>query len=164
MVRKTSVAFTGHRTYGSDEGHKQLNDVLRMLYRDGYRRFLTGMAWGFDLAAARAVIDLRREHNDVVLVAVEPFSGFRGLFYGADAEVYDAVVAACDERVAVCEANNVMSYRRRNDYLVDNAAVVVAWYDGGREGGTAYTVKRARRQGVPVINLRPSAQLSFDWL
>ena len=48
--------------------------------------------------------------------------------------------------------------------LVDHAAVVVAWYDGGREGGTAYTVKRARRSGVPVINLRPSEQLSLPGL
>lgn len=161
--RLSSVAFTGHRTY-CDEGRRQLDDVLRMLYREGYRRFLTGMAWGFDLAAARAVIDLRREYDDVRLVAVEPFAGFRGLFYGADAEAYDAVLAACDERVAVCGSHSVMCYHLRNDYLVDNAAVVVAWYDGGREGGTAYTVKRARRHGVPVINLRPSEQLSFDWL
>lgn len=162
-TKRLSVAFTGHRTYAG-EGRRQLDDVLRMLYSDGYRRFLTGMAWGFDLVAARAVIDLRRQHDDVRLVAVEPYAGFRGLFSGADADEYDAVLAACDERVTVCANRSVMCYRRRNDFLVDNAAVVVAWYDGGREGGTAYTVRRARRCGVPVINLRPSQQLSFDGL
>lgn len=161
--RSVSVSFTGHRSY-RDEGRRQLDDVLQMLYKEGYRRFLTGMAWGFDLAAARAVIDLQQSHDDVQLVAVEPFAGFRDLFEDDAAAEYDEVLAACSERVTVCDTHTVMSYRLRNDYLVDHAAVVVAWYDGRREGGTAYTVKRARRSGVPVINLRPSEQLSLPGL
>ena len=161
--RSVSVSFTGHRSY-RDEGRRQLDDVLQMLYKEGYRCFLTGMAWGFDLAAARAVIDLQQSHDDVQLVAVEPFAGFRDLFEDDAAAEYDEVLAACSERVTVCDTHTVMSYRLRNDYLVDHAAVVVTWYDGGREGGTAYTVKRARRSGVPVINLRPSEQLSLPGL
>ena len=47
---------------------------------------------------------------------------------------------------------------RRNDYLVDNSALLVAWYDGSPRGGTAYTVKRARRMRMPIINLKPSPQ------
>ncbi len=162
-MRSASVAFTGHRTY-CGEGERQLDDVLERLYSEGYRRFLTGMAWGFDLAAGMAVIGLRRRHGDVRLVAVEPFCGFRSLFSGAEAAVYDKVLASCDERVAVCGTYTAACYRLRNDFLVDHAAVVVVWYDGGRGGGTAYTVRRARRHGVPVINLRPSEQLRFDGL
>lgn len=162
-IRTVSVSFTGHRTY-CGEGRRQLDDVLEMLYAEGYRRFLTGMAWGFDLAAGRAVIELKRRHGGVRLVAVEPFGGFRALFRGDAAAAYDEVLAACDERVAVCATGTEVCYRLRNDFLVDHAAVVVAWYDGGREGGTAYTVRRARRAGVPVINLRPSEQLRFDGL
>ncbi len=162
-IRLASVAFTGHRTY-CDEGERQLADVLEMLYSEGYRRFLTGMAWGFDLAAGLAVIGLRRRHGDVRLVAVEPFGRFRALFSGVEATVYDEVLASCDERVTVCGTYTAACYRLRNDFLVDHAAVVVAWYDGGSDGGTAYTVRRARRHGIPVINLRPSEQLSFGWL
>lgn len=162
-VRSASVAFTGHRTY-CGEGGRQLDDVLERLYAEGYRRFLTGMAWGFDLAAGRAVIELKLRHGDVRLVAVEPFGGFRSLFSGAEAADYDGVLAACDERVTVCGTYTAACYRLRNDFLVDHAAVVVAWYDGSRGGGTSYTVRRARRAGVPVINLRPSEQLRFDGL
>lgn len=161
--RSVSVSFTGHRSY-CGEGRRQLADVLQMLYKEGYRRFLTGMAWGFDLAAARAVMDLQQCYGDVLLVAVEPFAGFRDLFDGDVAAGYDEVLTACSEYITVCDTHTVMSYRLRNDYLVDHAAVVVAWYDGGREGGTAYTVKRARRSGVPVINLRPSEQLNLPGL
>ncbi len=161
--RSICVAFTGHRTY-RDEGRRQLADVLEMLYAEGYRCFLTGMAWGFDLAAARAVMDLMRRYGDVRMVAVEPFAGFRDRFSGDDAATYDEVLAHCDERVTLRDGYSVAGFRLRNDFLVDNASVVVAWYDGGRDGGTAYTVRRARRQGIPVINLRPSEQLSFEGL
>ena len=89
--RSVSVSFTGHRSY-RDEGRRQLDDVLQMLYKEGYRRFLTGMAWGFDLAAARAVIDLQQSHDDVQLVAVEPFAGFMDLFEDDAAAEYDEVL------------------------------------------------------------------------
>ena len=151
-TKRLSVAFTGHRTYAG-EGRRQLDDVLRMLYSDGYRRFLTGMAWGFDLAAARAVIDLRRQHDDVRLVAVEPYAGFRGLFSGADADEYDVVLAACDERVTVCANRSVMCYRRRNDFLVEHAAIMLAYWDGLPYGGTYYTIGKAQMLNRIIINL-----------
>lgn len=43
-------------------------------------------------------------------------------------------------------------YYRRNDYLVDHAVRVVAWYIR-RNSGTGYTVRRARHQGIEVLNL-----------
>ena len=46
-----TVAFTGHRTY-EGEAQQELAAVLRELYAEGYRTFLSGMARGFDLAAA----------------------------------------------------------------------------------------------------------------
>lgn len=38
------------------------------------------------------------------------------------------------------------------DYLVDHAVRVVAWYIR-RNSGTGYTVRRARHQGIEVLNL-----------
>lgn len=155
--RSECVAFTGHRNY-SGEAQAELRRAIEYLYADGYRCFLTGMSWGFDLAAGLAVADIKRLHADVRLVAVEPFAGFRALFRGRSADDYDALLAAADDRVCVGDARADGSYMRRNDFLVDNAAMVVAWYDGSRHGGTAYTVRRARRMRLPVINLRPSLQ------
>lgn len=159
-LRSASVAFTGHRSYAG-MAQRELRDVLEYLYSEGYRSFLTGMSWGFDLAAGLAVSELKRSHGDVRLVAVEPFAGFRRLFHGRSAEEYDTVLAAADEAVVVCDAAGDASYMLRNDFLVDNSSMVVAWYDGSPRGGTAYTVRRARRARLPVINLRPSSQLSL---
>ena len=42
---------------------------------------------------------------------------------------------------------------RRNDYLIANAGQLIAYYDGSRRGGTAYTVSRAKAAAHPVTNL-----------
>ncbi len=160
IEKNICAAFTGHRGYRG-EADAELRRVVESLYAEGYRCFLTGMAWGFDLAAGLAVAEAKRIHDDIRLVAAEPFAGFRDMFDGRSAEDYDAVLAAADERVCVCDAKSALSYMRRNDFLVDNSSLLVAWYDGSPRGGTAYTVKRARRMRVPVVNLRPSSQLEL---
>lgn len=156
-----AVAFTGHRTYRS-EADEELRQLLEELYAEGTRRYLCGMAWGFDLSAGEAVVQHKLLHEDVELVAVEPFAEFRSLFRGEDAERYDALIAAADCRVVVGE-NNVGAYMRRNDYLVDHSSLVVAWWDSRRDGGTAYTALRARRKGREVINLYPDPQLNIPF-
>ena len=54
----TTVAFTGHRTY-CGEASAALAAAIRGLHAHGFRTFLCGMAVGFDLAAAEAVLELR---------------------------------------------------------------------------------------------------------
>lgn len=156
-----AVAFTGHRTYRS-EADEELRQLLEELYAKGARRYLCGMAWGFDLSAGEAVVQHKLLHEDVELVAVEPFAEFRSLFRGEDAERYDALIAAADCRVVVGE-NNVGAYMHRNDYLVNHSSLVVAWWDGRRDGGTAYTALRARRKGREVVNLYPDPQLHLPF-
>lgn len=153
----TTVAFTGHRTYRG-EAAAALHAVVRRLYGRGCRTFLCGMAAGFDLAAAEAVLCCREELPDVRLVAVIPFEGQESRFSAADRERYARVRAAADSEVVLLPAYRPGCYARRNDYLVDRASVVVAWYDGS-PGGTHYTVRRALRRGREVVGLCPSSPL-----
>lgn len=150
--KNITVAFTGHRNYdGSADA--ELRELLQGLYADGYRRFLCGMSWGFDLAAAEAVVELREQYADVQLVAVEPYAWFGRLFRGDDAELYERIKAAADEVVVVGDSGEPMDYIARNDYLVEHASAVVAWWSGVKRGGTAYTVKQARKTKIPCYNL-----------
>lgn len=150
--KNITVAFTGHRNYdGSADA--ELRELLQGLYADGYRRFLCGMSWGFDLAAAEAVVELREQYADVQLVAVEPYAWFGRLFRGDDAELYERIKATADEVVVVGDSGEPMDYIARNDYLVEHASAVVAWWSGVKRGGTAYTVKQARKTKIPCYNL-----------
>lgn len=162
FIKNRSVAFSGHRTY-QDEACEELRCVVVRLYDEGYRRFLCGMAWGFDLAAGEAVAELKRTHSDVELVAALPYRNFSKLFHADDAAQYKRVIEEADAVVAVSDVESRAAYRMRNDYLVDNSSVLVAWFDGQPRGGTAYTVRRARRKGVRVENLYPQPQMELEF-
>lgn len=138
-----------------------LRQTILRLCEEGFTRFLCGMAWGFDLAAGEAVAEAKKHCSEIELVAVVPYDGFEGLFHGDDAEQYGRVMAAADEVVVVSEQGGDAAFRRRNDYLVDNASIVVAWFDGVPRGGTAYTVRRARHSRLPVVNLMHNPQLEL---
>lgn len=66
------------------------------------------------------------------------------------------MLAEADSVEVLAPAYHRGCYAVRNDFLVDNARVLVAWYDGS-PGGTRYTVRRALGRGLEVVNLCPAA-------
>lgn len=149
--RAASVAFTGHRTYDGSCG-ESLCAVVRYLYGRGFRTFITGMAVGFDMAAGECVASLRGELPGLRLVCVVPFAGQESRFPREERMRYMRLLSSADEVKVLAEGYSPAAYRLRNDYLVENASLVVAYYDGTR-GGTSYTVHRAVQSHMPVVNL-----------
>ena len=86
------------------------------------------------------------------LVAVIPFRGQESRFPAADRERFRRVLAAADHSVTLSPSYHAGCYAVRNNYLVEHAALLVAWYDGS-PGGTHYTVRRALGRGLEFINL-----------
>ncbi len=149
---RNCVAFTGHRTYRNGAGDSLLR-TLESLYERGFRVFLSGMAIGFDLAAAEAVLSLRSRHPDVQLIAAIPFRGQEADFSPSERERYVRVLAAADDMEILAPAYHRGCYSVRNRFLVDHAGVVVAWYNGRASGGTHQTVELARQRRRELINL-----------
>lgn len=81
--REHTAAFTGHRRYDG-ECDDALRAVVRELYGRGFRVFWSGMALGFDLAAAEAVLALRGELPGLWLCCAVPFPGQADRFPEAD--------------------------------------------------------------------------------
>lgn len=48
---------------------------------------------------------------------------------------------------------------KRNELIVDKAQLLIACYDGRKRGGTFYTINYARRQGIPVEIVIPTATI-----
>ncbi|MBR5465209.1 MAG: DUF1273 family protein [Alistipes sp.] len=148
-----TVAFTGHRSY-CGEADEQLYHLLEQLAEGGAVCFLSGMAQGFDLAAAEAVLRLRRVHRGVRLVAVIPHASQSQSFSSEDRARFRHIMTEADEVILLASTYHRGCYQQRNNYLVDHAATLVAWYDGSR-GGTQYTFLRAMKQGLALHNLSP---------
>ena len=152
-----TVSFTGHRNFRLSEA-SCLERTLELLYRQGKRRFMSGMAVGFDLAAAEAVLALRQKYEDVKLVAVVPFEGHDARFSTQDQARFARICRVADRVEVLSKGYAPEVYALRNDFLVDHAQTLVAWYDGSA-GGTAYTVRRALRLNRRLIHLHPRTPL-----
>lgn len=160
-----AVAFSGHRSFKAAGGSdlfrsvnpgmpldRKLERILRALAEEGFTDFLCGMAEGFDLLAARCVVRLREELPSIRLIAAVPFPGQDDKFHPELRERYRRLLDLSDHTVIVSPTYSSDCYHRRNDFLTDNASVLVCYFNGTK-GGTAYTVKRALSRGLRVINL-----------
>ena len=123
------------------------------LYRQGHKVYYTGMANGFDMAAAEAVLQVRDEYGDIMLVAAVPFRKQPLWFDAEDRLLYASLLERVDRVVMVSENYHKGCYLRRDEYMVRKADVIVAYWDLVPKGGTFYTVSKALESGKPVINL-----------
>ena len=153
----TTACFTGHRTYRNTHD-EELREAIRALYAEGYRTFLSGMAMGFDLAAARVVLELQETLAGLRLVAVVPFDGAERRFDHESRMLYNKIIGSAAEVVILADNYHPGAYAQRNNFLVDNSSALVAYFTG-EKGGTAYTVRRATKRGLHCRNLYVSSQL-----
>lgn len=160
-----TVAFSGHRSFkmaARDNLFSPNNDAaglamrisqaIRQLHASGYDTFLCGMAEGFDLMAGLEVLKLRDEFPEIRLFAIIPFPGQADSFSQKTRNTYDYILAKADCQTTICPYYSQDCFHRRNDFLIDNCSVLACYYNGSK-GGTAYTVKRALKYRIRVINI-----------
>ena len=127
------------------------------MYALGYRNFLCGMAFGFDIEAAETVLALRQELAGVRVVAIVPFEGMQRGFSEEWRRRFEHIVAEADEVITLAPKYSVEVYAVRNNFLVDNSSAIIAYFDGSK-GGTAYTVRRAVKGLLRIVNLYNNPQ------
>ena len=160
MRRETTCAFTGHRPeklpWREDENDPRclalkarLAAAVEEAYDKGMRHFLCGMARGADFYFCEAVLELRARRPGVTLEAVIPFEEQAARWSERDRDRYYALVAACDDETMVQRRYDKGCMLRRNRYLVDHAARLIAVYDG-MLGGTMYTISYAMKQDLEL--------------
>lgn len=154
--KAVSVCFSGHRSvpFAKRRELKQcLKSEIAKAYADGYRYFYCGMAMGFDLLAAEAALSLQCELKDLQVIAVVPFRGQSDRWSKEEQAKYDAILRIVDDVVVLSEQYYNGCLLRRNDYMVNRSSRLIAYFDGNPKGGTFYTVREAKRQGLDIVNL-----------
>lgn len=163
MDKKTSCAFTGHRSsklpWGSDESDprcvalkQQIADAAAAVYASGVRHFICGMARGCDTFFCEAVMELRSEHPEISIEAAIPWEGQSLGWSLKDRKRYDRLAAECDYQTIIQKDYTIDCFKRRNRYMVDNSGILIAAYNG-RPGGTQSTMLYAMRQGLEIIEI-----------
>ena len=162
-----ACAFTGHRpqklpwrTDGADPGCVALKAMLAaqidMLIENGYTEFLSGMAPGVDLWAAQIVLALRATNPSLRLHCILPRVEQSAKWSAALQMQYRTILEQADSIIFVNRADKKNCMLERDRFLVSYASVVLAVYNGEKRGGTAATVRYARKLGRELIVIDPS--------
>ena len=128
---------------------------IEALIGEGYAHFLSGGALGMDMFAAEAVVDLKEKYPWIILEMVSPFDAQADRWNEEYRMRHDRLFATADIVTAIGHEYTKACMFRRNHYLVDNADLLLAAYDG-QPGGTAMTVAYAAEIGVPVQRIFPT--------
>lgn len=151
-----ACAFTGHRPHklpwrddetapGCIALKKALASQITTLVKDGYTEFLTGMALGVDAWAAQIVLDLRENNPALRLHCILPCVGQSTGWSSESQELYRLILNRANSVIFVNREGKKNCMLERNCFLVSYSSAVLAVYNGERRGGTAATVRYARK-------------------
>lgn len=144
------VAVTGHRPEEIIEEIGFVEDAFETNFRY-YKpdEVVVGMAAGIDLLAGVIAVDL-----GLSVVAARPWAGHTPR--KGDELAYEYIIKNAKEVVNVDPSDTYAGpwvYHKRNEYMVDRASHVLAYYNGASKGGTAACVKYASKVKKPIKNL-----------
>ena len=163
--REATCCFTGHRPdklpWGFDEQDPRclalkhsLTRELESLYRRGFRHFISGMALGCDLYFAEAALALREDHPDLTVEGAVPCPAQADRWPEDQRRRWRDILARCDLETVTQQNYDRFCMFRRDRYMVDRAAAILAVFDG-TPGGTQYTLNYAMEQKLEILLLDP---------
>lgn len=144
-----SCAFTGHRTLYPDFDREKVSEVIDSLINNGFDTFLVGMAVGFDTECFKILLK-KREEKYIKIVACIPCENQSERFNFNQKKEYSELIEKADVKVILQKEYSSVCMRKRNEFMVGNSSVLVA-YLRRDYGGTSQTVKIAERQGKKII-------------
>lgn len=161
-----TCAFTGHRPQKFPWGFNDtdarcvaLKDALDtqiiQLAASGVTDFFSGMALGVDQWATLSVLSLRKKNRAIKLHCILPCESQADKWEYEAMKLYQSILRQADSVVYVSKAYTPDCMLERNRYLVSHASIVLAVYNGEQRGGTAATVRYARKLGREIYILDP---------
>jgi uncharacterized phage-like protein YoqJ len=163
LRRETTCCFTGHRPeklpWGADERDPRclalkasMAREIEGLYRRGFRHFISGMARGADLYFAEAALSLREKYPELTVEGAVPCQSQAERWTPEERRRWRACLDKCDLETVVQQNYDRWCMHRRDRYMVDRSAAILAVFDG-TPGGTMYTLNYAMDQRLEILLL-----------
>ncbi len=164
--RDLNVCFSGHRPNKLPNAGDLSKPAMRSLYQnvlntienaiaEGKVNFIHGMMSGFDIVAAEAILEIKKKHPHIKLISVLPFQENFFATKEWNAEWLSRSSRICKESdCCVCLSSFYYPhvYCDRNNWMLAHSSLLIC-YQTSLRGSTAYTVKHAKKNGIPIVNL-----------
>lgn len=146
--------FTGHRALPGDllPLRQALRRKILQLAADGFTRFASGGAAGFDLLAAELILELRWQVPELELHMILPCKGQDRTYSVGDRVRYRRVLESADSVRYTAEQYYDGCMLTRDRVMAAAADACICYLTHSR-GGTAYTVCHVLMRDVPLYNL-----------
>lgn len=156
-MRRLRVCFTGHRPNKLADCSVVKNLLTTAVYNavaEGFVTFITGMAWGVDILAGQAVLEVKKAYPHIHLIAAMPFPDFGRSWPDGWAEACADLLKKADLVKFVSPTYTGKGvFQVRNEWMVNHSSRLIAYYDG-TPGGTRNTVNYAKQAGIEIINCK----------
>ena len=151
-----ACCFTGHRDLPKGEAERlteKARALILQLIHEGFTEFRVGGAVGFDMIMAELLLRLRdEEKQEIRIISVIPFPSWRAKWSSEEIRRQNVILEKSNEVIFVRQHYCQGIYMIRNRALADGAQVCIA-YCNRPKGGTAWTVRYAKQNGLRTYNL-----------
>lgn len=166
-MNSITICLTGHRPtkIGGYNNYSPLNLAIATKLREKLLSYLnqgnkvhaiSGVALGSDTLFALVVLKLKRQGYNIKLECAIPCNNHGSKWPHDSQELYKSILNSADKTTLVTD-KSYMPYlmQIRNKYMVDNADLVIAVWDGS-PGGTKNCIDYAKEQCKEVCILNPN--------
>ena len=143
-----TACFTGHRRLGMSGLviAKRLRKLIsKAHYEKGITHFIAGGALGFDMIAAEQVLFLKDAGAEITLEIAIPCQDHTAKWSDSQVRRLNRILAEADKVSESKEPYSPEAMMTRNKYMVSQSALVIAYYEQGKTGGTKNTLDYATK-------------------
>lgn len=170
---KQCCAFSGHRPkslpWGYDESDERCVSLKRIIYRycvhlienKNVNHFISGMAQGVDMYAAKIVLDLKRRYNISLECAIPCENQSRNYSKKAKAE-YETILNSSDMLSYIRKEYTKDCMIKRNIYMVERAEYLIAVCDN-KSSGTLNTINYAKEKNRNILLINPDTLKCYKY-
>jgi len=155
--RLKRCCFTGHRPGKLRQSETvikaALAEAIDQAIQRGFRTFITGMAQGVDIWAAELVIQRKGSIPDLRLICAIPHPDFERSWSIDWQRRYHAILDSADLSRVISPHYSMGCYQKRNIWMVDHSALLIAAYNG-EPGGTRNTIQYAQEKQVETLFIK----------
>ncbi len=147
------IAGTGHRPgklYGYDQNtfNKLIDLAEAVIEHFNPNKIISGMALGWDLALAKASLNLK-----IPLIAAIPYPNQPDQWNKKDKDFYNSILKQADHIEIISSYFGYKFLQQRNEWMVDHSDQLIALYKNGEIGGTFNCIEYAKWKNKPIYNV-----------